>query len=365
MKKMIFSLLFTSLTSLSLLAQTITVDNEDPGFSIVEGNWTPSTFVSGFLGNDYVNTGDATTFSEVQWQLDTTAGDEYIVSARWTAFGNRTSSAIYTITHANGISTVNVDQRTNGGEFFSLGTFVNPTLVQLTNEGIDGFVVADAIRAEKIIPEGSFEGILHTNLGDNLQINTVYRASRDSIITYRNGPDCSGTIDLIDIATDKDFNFGIGVTRAEGRSGMAAPVKAGMYWRISRFRSGTNCSNVLIGLFPLNNSNIVEQESEPETDPFEGVLHTDLGDDLQVNTVYKADTDGIITYRNGPSCSGLIDLIDIGINPQFTQEAVSTTRAEGRDGMISPVKAGMYWRIRRFRNGSDCGNVDIGFFPIN
>lgn len=362
MKKILTALLFSAAASFNTLAQTITVDNEDPDFSIVEGNWTPSSFISGFLGRDYLNTGDTATFSEVQWQLDTTSGDEYTVSARWTAFGNRTSSATYTITHANGISTVNVDQRTNGGEFFSLGTFVNPTLVQLTNEGIDGFVVADAIRVEKIIPEGSFEGILHTDLGFNFQLNTVYQAPSDGIITYRNDGPCTGNVDLMIIGSDEQFTRAVSTSRADNSSGMTSPVKAGMHWTVQRNRSGSEC-RARIGFFPLGTSFTPPVPDNSEQDLFEGIIHNDLGDNLRLNTAYKAEFDGIITYRNDGPCTGNVDLMVVGIDQQFSQ-AVSTSRADNSSGMTSPIKEGMYWIVQRNRSGSEC-RVRLGFFPLD
>ncbi|MCY7294982.1 hypothetical protein HJG39_06030 [Alteromonas sp. a30] len=211
----------------------------------------PSTAINGFLGSNYVHNGDNTSFSQVQWQLNTSSGDEYEVLARWTSHGNRTSSATYAITHANGISTVNVDQRINGGEFFSLGTFVNPTLVQLSNDGTDGFVVADAVKAEKATPQGSFDGILHTDLGFNLQINTTYKAESNGIITYRNDGSCTGNIDLIFVGTDEELTQSVSTSRADNSSGMTSPVKEGMYWRITRNRTGSTCI-ARIGFFPFD-----------------------------------------------------------------------------------------------------------------
>lgn len=149
MKKLVLSALLSGILAPFAHAQTTqVVDNQDPGFSITAGTWVSSASIGGFIGDNYLNTGDTTSFNQVQWELTTTDGSNYDVAARWTAFGNRTSRATYSITHANGVTQVTVNQRVNGGEFVSLGVFESPTLVQLSNDGIDGFVVADAIQAQ-------------------------------------------------------------------------------------------------------------------------------------------------------------------------------------------------------------------------
>lgn len=149
MKKLVLSAMLSGILAPLAHAQTTqVVDNQDPGFSITAGTWVSSASIGGFIGDNYLNTGDTTSFNQVQWQLTTTDSSNYDVAARWTAFGNRTSRATYSITHANGVTHVTVNQRINGGEFVSLGVFESPTRVQLSNDGIDGFVVADAIQAQ-------------------------------------------------------------------------------------------------------------------------------------------------------------------------------------------------------------------------
>lgn len=257
MKKLIamFALL---LATPSFAQTTITVDNEDPGFSITDGTWTPSTFVSGFLGGNYLNTGDTTTFSQVQWALDTVDGEEYDVSARWSALSNRTSSAIYTITHANGISQVTVNQRENGGQFVSLGTYVSPTLVQLTNEGIDGFVVADSVQATPLseVPVESSSGAVfgewqHPFIdGTTFLVDTIYEAPSDGIVTNLTGGNCTNYY-AFDVGFSADnVNATLGQIAQNG--GFTAPVKKGMFWRLRR-GGGSNAGqcSIIIGFLPL------------------------------------------------------------------------------------------------------------------
>ena len=78
------------------------------------------------------------------WVLN--AAGQQQVYARWSAHPNRATDAPYTITHANGTTTVRVNQQQNGGTWHLLGTFTldNNSRVTLTDQA-DGYVIADAI----------------------------------------------------------------------------------------------------------------------------------------------------------------------------------------------------------------------------
>ncbi|GAA6167887.1 hypothetical protein [Sessilibacter corallicola] len=134
------------------VAQNIVVDNDSTGvsadFSILSGTWSLSTFASGFLGDDYQFSDNPDVFSEVQWDLNIAPGARYEVFAQWSALNNRTSVANYTIVHTEGETVVSVDQRVNGGEFNSLGTYLSPSFVRLNNLDANGFVIADAVMAQ-------------------------------------------------------------------------------------------------------------------------------------------------------------------------------------------------------------------------
>ncbi|GAA6167221.1 hypothetical protein [Sessilibacter corallicola] len=145
MKKLFTAALVTLSFSSTAIAESIIIDNESPGFNITSGNWLISGFNPGFIGNNYLHDNNSDSFFEAQWEIPVTDGQNYEVFARWSTSTRRATNATYIITHANGESTVQVNQQENGGEFFSLGTYLNPTLVTINNLGADDRVVADAI----------------------------------------------------------------------------------------------------------------------------------------------------------------------------------------------------------------------------
>jgi hyaluronate lyase len=72
----------------------------------------------------------------------------------------RSTTAPYTVTHAGGSATVNVDQTTNGSRFNPLGQWsfnvgVSQPLVTLTNQVPDtnDYVSADAVRMTYLGPQ--------------------------------------------------------------------------------------------------------------------------------------------------------------------------------------------------------------------
>jgi len=74
----------------------------------------------------------------------------YFVYAWWHAHPNRATNAPYTINHSSGSETVRVNQQINGSPWNQLGAgtyaFVSGnSSVVLSNEGADGYVIADAI----------------------------------------------------------------------------------------------------------------------------------------------------------------------------------------------------------------------------
>ncbi len=136
----------------SIISQTITFDDGEDNFN-GSSNWFQSTSVPGYLYEGYharatEATSDAATFSFFLEE----AGD-YEVRARWTSGANRSSSAPYIIYHSQGSTTVTVDQKQNGGQWVSLGTFnfnYGTNHVKLSCWTTPGeFVIADAIQLKK------------------------------------------------------------------------------------------------------------------------------------------------------------------------------------------------------------------------
>lgn len=155
---MIFSrkLLLTSVVlalSLSANSDEFIVDNLDQNFEILEGSWLESTRSNGFQGINYLHDFNSGSLKTVQWNINTAESSEnieYEVFANWASHPNSTSFAEYIIYHAGGITKVPANQKAIGISWFSLGTFTNPERVTLSNEGADGYVIADAIKLVSI-----------------------------------------------------------------------------------------------------------------------------------------------------------------------------------------------------------------------
>jgi hypothetical protein len=133
------------------LPVAITVDNADATGVSLTGVWTSSTGTPGYYGSDYLldgNTGQGT--KSVRFTPSIPVASNYEVFARWTAASNRSSQVPITITHGGVSEAVTVNQRLNGSQWISLGTYsfaVGTTgSVLIGNTGADGFVTADAVR---------------------------------------------------------------------------------------------------------------------------------------------------------------------------------------------------------------------------
>jgi hypothetical protein len=124
------------------------VDNESVGFTS-NGSWYSSTLVSGYYGSDYLwaygGSGDAS----AEWAFQLPSDGYYQVFVWWSApYDTRSSDAPYSIYHANGSTTVDMDQRSNGSQWNDLGTYyftMGEARVVVTNAA-SGVPVADAAR---------------------------------------------------------------------------------------------------------------------------------------------------------------------------------------------------------------------------
>ncbi len=130
------------------------IDNEDPGFSSGPSAWKSSRYIPGGYNSSYLYAppGDGSMWAE--WEYTGESSGFFEVSARWTAYGNRSTEAPYTINihYAAGYSssdTVTVDQTANGGQFISLGNYsLGPgdVVTVLLSNTTTGYVIADAIK---------------------------------------------------------------------------------------------------------------------------------------------------------------------------------------------------------------------------
>jgi hypothetical protein len=126
-----------------------TLDNADTRVTVA-GAWTPSSASSGYYGSEYIHDGNADKGTKtVTFTPDLPASGTYEVFYSYTAATNRASNVPVTINHANGSSTITVNEQIDmGGDFLSLGQFsfaAGQGDVTVSNEGTDGFVVVDAL----------------------------------------------------------------------------------------------------------------------------------------------------------------------------------------------------------------------------
>lgn len=132
----------------------VLVDNDELGYETVAGTWSAGTSSPGYRGSNYRTAPAGAGERAVRWRLVVPRDGDYEVQTSHTAHENRASNAPFSVTHADGVSVVRVDQRVagvtepRGGSWVSLGTFrmsEGLTTIGLTNDA-DGYVVADAVR---------------------------------------------------------------------------------------------------------------------------------------------------------------------------------------------------------------------------
>ncbi len=116
------------------------------------GSWRTSSSISGYLGTGYRYHAAGTGAHTFTWRPSVPAAGSYQVYARWTSHANRATNATYTIRHRTGDTPVTVNQRHNGGNWHSLGTyaFAAGTASITLSDAADGYVIADAV---KLVPE--------------------------------------------------------------------------------------------------------------------------------------------------------------------------------------------------------------------
>lgn len=139
-------------------AVEVVVDASDPTGVVKTGSWTASTTTAGYHGADALNDGNTKNGAQsVKFTPNLPTSGTYEVFAWWPAATNRSPSAPFKITHAGGNHTVNVDQRINGSQWYSLGTYTfnaGTTGNVLVTNAYTGplpvpsqcYVIADAVR---------------------------------------------------------------------------------------------------------------------------------------------------------------------------------------------------------------------------
>lgn len=115
------------------------------------GTWSVSTASPNYYGVQYLHDGNTQKgLKSFRFNPYLPADGTYEVFVRWTSSSNRASNVPVQIVTATGTVSCQVDQRSNGGLWFSLGVYSfnrgNGGNVQISNTGTNGFVVVDAVR---------------------------------------------------------------------------------------------------------------------------------------------------------------------------------------------------------------------------
>lgn len=194
-------------SALSASAQTVVVDNTDPGFAVLSEAWGTSTG-TGQYGTDYRYRSTSQAPGLVEWRPDLPAAADYQVAVWYRSTNDRPQDACYVVEHLGGSTPIYVDQRLNGGQWVPIGTYEFAAgatgRVTLTSAAEPGkTIVADAVRFAAVssgeeIPElrscwlthyyylGKSESQLRA-LAQNIKaghMNTVYIAMYSGATVY-------------------------------------------------------------------------------------------------------------------------------------------------------------------------------------
>ncbi len=140
----------------SLTDSGIVLDNptaKSVGGTGVAGNWTRSTNIPGYYGDDYQVHGATTDSAWARWTPRLPSTGYYEIFMRWTSATDRASGILVTVNTPAGQYKRYINQRVNGSRWYSLGQYsfragYSPAAGGITiyATGADGYVVADAVR---------------------------------------------------------------------------------------------------------------------------------------------------------------------------------------------------------------------------
>ncbi|MGV3484500.1 MAG: FAD-dependent oxidoreductase [Planctomycetaceae bacterium] len=117
------------------------------------GNWVGSHGAPKWIGDQYVHdNNDKTRVSQIRFEAALPESGRYQVAFSFPPNSNRATAVPVTVIHAQGSTTVLIDQRkaTDPQQWVALGTFSfeqdKPATVIVSNENTQGYVVADAVQ---------------------------------------------------------------------------------------------------------------------------------------------------------------------------------------------------------------------------
>lgn len=145
------------------------------------GDWTTSTSINGFVGQNYIHDAtDGKGAKQVIFNASLPSPGNYEVRVSYTASGNRATDVPVHVHHQSGTTTVRINQRQRppiDGSFVSLGTFTfkeSSARVVIDNTATDdGVVIADSVvfRNDEIVPQDP-------NLGSKLDAEKLAEIER-------------------------------------------------------------------------------------------------------------------------------------------------------------------------------------------
>ena len=115
------------------------------------GPWSISRSIPPMAGLNYLHDSQTGEHCVVRYRIEVPESGRYEVRISYPAHGNRATNTPVTVHHADGATTLHVNQRLRppiDGLFFSLGVFrfESESIVSISNENADGHVVADAVQ---------------------------------------------------------------------------------------------------------------------------------------------------------------------------------------------------------------------------
>ncbi|HYE99331.1 MAG TPA: FAD-dependent oxidoreductase, partial [Planctomycetota bacterium] len=124
----------------------------DDAQAVLKGEWTISTSAGPWVGEGYRHDGDAGKGDKsARFEARLPQAGRYEVRLAFTALGNRAAAVPVTVRHADGTTTVSVNQQAKpniDGLFVSLGTWrfeAGPAAVEVLTAGTRGHVILDAV----------------------------------------------------------------------------------------------------------------------------------------------------------------------------------------------------------------------------
>ncbi|WP_442933675.1 golvesin C-terminal-like domain-containing protein [Micromonospora sp. CPCC 206060] len=131
------------------------VDNSTTGRFTASANWAVSTYSTQRYGANYHYANPVAASDAAWYKVNIPATASYRVEVWYPANAGYNSATPYVVATTTGNQTVHVDQRANGGQWRSLGTFTlaagdaNVVGVSRWTSGT-GYVIADAIRVTRL-----------------------------------------------------------------------------------------------------------------------------------------------------------------------------------------------------------------------